>query len=1005
MRRLPPHHVPRPRLTDRCANYHVIVVEAAGGYGKSVLGTELVDSWRAIGIDVQLEHEGVTAPLLGARLRAAVLQAGFTDAAASAANTGDDAFGAVDALVSALAGESCAFLIDDAHNAGVDAGQLIDHIAERLQAEQRLVVLARHLPKGAARLRRAEYLHLTSADLAMTADETLELCRSGFELKIGPHVAKVLDRATGGWTAATVLAAARAARTGEAVGAMAEAAIGPGHPIDAVAAILDEAVIALGPACRPLLAQIARLPLLDAELVDLATGEEGLFERGLRAGIPFTPARGSWWDLPGPVRDYLATFSPLSTDAMRRAAQEYCRRGELGWALQLLLASGDAGEAAAMLAETPPEVVEVIDALELHAVFDQLPPDVVDAHPNVLLLVARSCRVATQFDQGAVLLERARAIARRAGDRPLERAIAVELVHDLSRELRHEEAEDAARLVLREAEPGEQLTRARAYQALGQALCWKLDGAGRRDDAALAEAEECFTRASNLYRALGMRSAVSALAPYWAISIEFARGHAAAAMDRLEKALTLVTDRPRRWAYVMCFRAWVAAELGQDDVCRASADEVFRVADQLDSKLFRAQAHWKLAVLASYREDAEATLDHLRRAELHRDTWWGPASGDFLADAADLLDRVGHTALAWEYLARVKAEPKDAGHLVALAEAALEARHGDPVLAEERLLSAAQGRIDPREYWRVTLLRAFAAFRRGEDRPAGALAARAFEDAARLGQPQLPLIRERGITEQLLGLAVETGQPAALALEANALPRSLGVLGRFELTEAGRPVPLGAGQEAQLLKYVAVNAGQVHAEQAIETIWPEVGRDAGRNRLRTVLNRLRAAAGNVLVREGDMLVLDDAVRVDLNDFLAEARRAQALAATDLALATAIARGAMSRYRGELLPEDRYEDWAERPRQRARLVLLDLLDLCATEAARRGDLDGLRRIVERTIEFAPYDDLRYLRAATTLLQQGRRGEALSVVHRARSAFAEIGLEPPRSLLDLERSIVA
>jgi DNA-binding SARP family transcriptional activator len=103
-----------------------------------------------------------------------------------------------------------------------------------------------------------------------------------------------------------------------------------------------------------------------------------------------------------------------------------------------------------------------------------------------------------------------------------------------------------------------------------------------------------------------------------------------------------------------------------------------------------------------------------------------------------------------------------------------------------------------------------------------------------------------------------------------------------------------------------------------------------------------------------------------------------------------------------LPEDRYEDWAERPR---RLVLLDLVDLCATEAARRGDLDGLRRIVERTIEFAPYDDLRYLRAAAALLQQGRRGEALSVVHRARSAFAEIGLEPPRPLLDLERSIVA
>ena len=539
------------------------------------------------------------------------------------------------------------------------------------------------------------------------------------------------------------------------------------------------------------------------------------------------------------------------------------------------------------------------------------------------------------------------------------------------RELNPQPAEDAVRSVLRDADPSEKLTRARANHILGQALCWRLDDSGRRDDSALAEAEECFSRASNLYQALGMRSATSALVPYWAVSIEFARGQASDAMDRLEKGLNLVADLPRRWAYLMCFRAWVAAELGQDEVCRASAQEALRVGEQLDSDLFRAHGHWKLAILASYREDAQATLHHLRQVELHRGTWWGPASGDFLADAADLLDRVGHTALAWEYLARVKAEPKDAGHLVAMAEAALEARHGDPVMAIN----------------------------------AGALAARAFEEAARLGQPQLPLIKERAITEQLLGLAVDTGQPAAAALRASALPLALTVLGRFELTVAGRPVGLRPGQEAQLLKLVAVSGGQLHAEQAMETLWPEGGRAEGRNRLRTVLNRLRSAAGTVLVRQGDLLVLDRSVSVDFEEMLAEARRAETLATTDLALAAAIARGAIVRYRGELLPEDRYEDWAERPRQRARGAMLDLLDLCASEAARRGDLDGVRRMVERTIEFAPYDDTRYLHAATALLEQGRRGEALSVVHRARSAFAEIGLEPPRPLLELERSIVA
>jgi ATP/maltotriose-dependent transcriptional regulator MalT/DNA-binding SARP family transcriptional activator len=1003
MRRLPPYHVPRARLTERCAGHQVVVVEAAAGYGKSTLGAELVGEWRAVGIEVPLDHADMTAALLVARLHAAVLRVGFTEAAAAAA--GQDVTGAADAMISALADEPCVFIIDDAHNAASDAGALIDHIATQLVGEQRLLVLARHLPKGAERLRRAENLHLSSADLALTPDETLALCRSGFGLKVGPDTAKVLGRATAGWTAATALAAARAARTGEAVGAVAEVATSPDHPAGAVAAILEEAVVTLGTSSLSKLSQVARLPLLDAELVDLVTAEEGFFERALEAGLPFTPAQGQWWDLPGPVRDHLATFSPLDSDAMRRAAQQYRERGELGWALQLLLASGDAAEAATVLAGTAPEVAEAMDALELEAVFDQLPQDVVDANPYVLLLVARGLRVATRWDRGHALLERAHEIAARSGDAVLERAVGVELAQELLRELNPQPAEDAARSVLRDAAPSEKLTRARAYHILGQALCWRLDSAGRRDEAALAEAEECFSRASNLYQALGMRSATSALVPYWAISIEFARGHASEAMDRLEKGLNLVAGLPRRWAYLMCFRAWVAAELGQDEVCRTSAQEALRVGEQLDSDLFRAHGHWKLAILASYREDAQATLHHLRQVELHRGTWWGPASGDFLADAADLLDRVGHTALAWEYLARVKAEPKDAGHLVAMAEAALEARHGDPVVAEERLKAPDLRRIEPREYWRVSLLGAFAAFRRGEDRAAGAWAARAFEEAARLGQPQLPLIRERAITEQLLGLAVDTGQPAAAALRASALPVALTVLGRFELTVAGRPVGLRPGQEAQLLKLVAVSAGQLHAEQAIETLWPEGGRAEGRNRLRTVLSRLRSVAGNVLVRQGDLLVLDRSVSVDFEEMLAEARRAETLASTDLALAAAIARGAIVRYRGELLPEDRYEDWAERPRQRARRAMLDLLDLCASEAARRGDLDGVRRMVERTIEFAPYDDLRYLHAATTLLEQGRRGEALSVVHRARSAFAEIGLEPPRPLLELERSIVA
>jgi Bacterial transcriptional activator domain len=107
----------------------------------------------------------------------------------------------------------------------------------------------------------------------------------------------------------------------------------------------------------------------------------------------------------------------------------------------------------------------------------------------------------------------------------------------------------------------------------------------------------------------------------------------------------------------------------------------------------------------------------------------------------------------------------------------------------------------------------------------------------------------------------------------------------------------------------------------------------------------------------------------------------------------------------LLPHDLYEEWADGPREEARRTMLDLLDLCAAAAARRGDLDEARRTVERTIELAPYNDDRYLKVATILFEQGRRGAALSVLRRARSTLSELGVPLPPQLQDLEQALVS
>ena len=55
-------------------------------------------------------------------------------------------------------------------------------------------------------------------------------------------------------------------------------------------------------------------------------------------------------------------------------------------------------------------------------------------------------------------------------------------------------------------------------------------------------------------------------------------------------------------------------------------------------------------------------------------------------------------------------------------------------------------------------------------------------------------------------------------------------------------------------------------------------------------------------------------------------------------------------------------------------MLNLLDLCAAAATERGDLDETRRIIERTIELAPYDDDRYLKVASSCTSREKRRRA-------------------------------
>jgi DNA-binding SARP family transcriptional activator len=170
------------------------------------------------------------------------------------------------------------------------------------------------------------------------------------------------------------------------------------------------------------------------------------------------------------------------------------------------------------------------------------------------------------------------------------------------------------------------------------------------------------------------------------------------------------------------------------------------------------------------------------------------------------------------------------------------------------------------------------------------------------------------------------------------------------------------------------------------------------------LSRLRAAAGEVLVRDQEVVMLAPGFELDAAVFETQARSAlTAASGGDTSHSVGLARSALALYRGDLLPDDRYESWAAGPRERLKTTFVELLDLLAADAERRDEVDEAVRVLRRATEAEPYDESRYVHLAELLVSQGRTGSARAVLGRVRAALDELGLDPSRSLATLEAEI--
>ncbi len=239
------------------------------------------------------------------------------------------------------------------------------------------------------------------------------------------------------------------------------------------------------------------------------------------------------------------------------------------------------------------------------------------------------------------------------------------------------------------------------------------------------------------------------------------------------------------------------------------------------------------------------------------------------------------------------------------------------------------------------------------------------------------------------------------------------LLGGFSVSVGNRTIQENMWRlrkAAGLVKLLALSPDhRLHREQLLELLWPDLAPKAAANNLRYALHNARramginqASASPYLRFQGELLALcsEGLLWVDVEAFedaAGVARRTREPAAY---------RRAIELYVGELLPGDRYEDWAEGRRQELRGTFLSLLiDLARLYEERREHepaIETLRRLlVEEPAREAAHVGLMRLYALS-----GRRGDALRQYERLREALArELGAEPASDTQRLREEIAA
>jgi DNA-binding SARP family transcriptional activator/predicted negative regulator of RcsB-dependent stress response len=253
-------------------------------------------------------------------------------------------------------------------------------------------------------------------------------------------------------------------------------------------------------------------------------------------------------------------------------------------------------------------------------------------------------------------------------------------------------------------------------------------------------------------------------------------------------------------------------------------------------------------------------------------------------------------------------------------------------------------------------------------------------------------------------------------------PRSLRVhlLGGFRVERGEEPISASAwlrrGAARSIVKLLACSPDhRLHREQILDILWPDVDLDSALNRFGKALHAARHALeptlplrspSSYLPLADDILSLDmERVWIDANCFEELTTHALSSAAEGRATASAF-EVALSAYGGELLPEDRYEDWPMARREALAVLHLRTLQAYARLLEQTGVYDRAAEVLRQVLDLDPLREEAHRGLMRIYALEGNRHHALRQYQTCRQLLhEELGTEPEAETEALHQDIFA